>query len=103
MLELKDEYTIVLVTHNMQQATRVADITAFLALTSLMAAERAIWLSWGKRQYAEAEKGAAVRDFVGWGLSKGQKFAEQLGYLPLPSEVTASGEQALGVSANSVQ
>ena len=48
------------------------------------------------RQYAEAEKGAAVRDFVGWGLSNGQKFAEKLGYLPLPSEVIASGEQALG-------
>ena len=49
MLELKDEYTIVLVTHNMQQATRVADLTAFLVLTSLTAAERAIWLSSEKR------------------------------------------------------
>jgi phosphate transport system substrate-binding protein len=48
------------------------------------------------RKYAEAEKGAAVRDFVGWGLSNGQKFAEKLGYLPLPSEVTASGQQTLG-------
>ncbi len=32
MLELKNEYTIVLVTHNMQQATRVADLTAFFAV-----------------------------------------------------------------------
>ncbi len=32
MLELKDQYTIVLVTHNMQQATRVADLTAFFAV-----------------------------------------------------------------------
>jgi phosphate transport system ATP-binding protein len=32
MLELKDQYTIVLVTHNMQQAARVADLTAFLAV-----------------------------------------------------------------------
>ncbi len=32
MLELKDDYTIALVTHNMQQATRVADITAFFAV-----------------------------------------------------------------------
>jgi phosphate transport system ATP-binding protein len=32
MLELKDEYTIALVTHNMQQAMRVADITAFFAV-----------------------------------------------------------------------
>ncbi len=32
MLELKDDYTIVLVTHNMQQATRVADLTVFFAV-----------------------------------------------------------------------
>lgn len=32
MLELKDDYTIVLVTHNMQQATRVADLTAFFGV-----------------------------------------------------------------------
>jgi phosphate transport system ATP-binding protein len=32
MLELKQDYTIALVTHNMQQATRVADITAFFAV-----------------------------------------------------------------------
>jgi phosphate transport system ATP-binding protein len=29
MLELKQKYTIVIVTHNMQQAQRVADMTAF--------------------------------------------------------------------------
>ena len=27
--ELKEEYTIIIVTHNMQQATKVADMTAF--------------------------------------------------------------------------
>jgi len=32
MLELKRDYTIVLVTHNMQQATRVADTTAFFSV-----------------------------------------------------------------------
>ena len=32
MLELKKDYTIVLVTHNMQQATRVADVTAFFGV-----------------------------------------------------------------------
>ena len=29
MIELRDDYTIVIVTHNMQQAARVADRTAF--------------------------------------------------------------------------
>jgi phosphate transport system ATP-binding protein len=34
MLELKEQYTIVVVTHNMQQATRVSDRTAvFYVLT----------------------------------------------------------------------
>ncbi len=32
MLELKDRFTIVIVTHNMQQAQRVADLTAFMYL-----------------------------------------------------------------------
>jgi phosphate transport system ATP-binding protein len=32
MHTLKDEYTIVIVTHNMQQAARVADMTAFFSL-----------------------------------------------------------------------
>jgi phosphate transport system ATP-binding protein len=32
MRELKRDYTIVIVTHNMQQAARVADRTAFFSL-----------------------------------------------------------------------
>jgi phosphate transport system substrate-binding protein len=48
------------------------------------------------REYAEPARGAAVRDFVAWGLSNGQTFGEKMGYLPLPSDVAASGKQALG-------
>ncbi|HIP12260.1 MAG TPA: phosphate ABC transporter ATP-binding protein [Arcobacter sp.] len=36
MLELKKDYTIVIVTHNMQQASRVADMTAFFHLGDLI-------------------------------------------------------------------
>ncbi len=36
MQELKDEYTQVIVTHNMQQASRVSDLTAFLYLGELI-------------------------------------------------------------------
>ncbi len=32
MQELKEKYTIVVVTHNMQQASRVSDYTAFMSL-----------------------------------------------------------------------
>jgi len=31
-LELKDKYTIIIVTHNMQQAARISDYTAFFHL-----------------------------------------------------------------------
>ncbi len=36
MLELKNEYTIIIVTHNMQQAARVSDYAAFLMLGELV-------------------------------------------------------------------
>jgi phosphate transport system ATP-binding protein len=36
MQELKENYTIVIVTHNMQQAARVADYTAFMNLGRLI-------------------------------------------------------------------
>ena len=34
--ELKSDYTIVIVTHNMQQAARVSDFTAFMYLGDLI-------------------------------------------------------------------
>ena len=33
MRDLSDDYTIIIVTHNMQQAARVSDFTAFFTLT----------------------------------------------------------------------
>jgi len=36
MLELKKDYTIIIVTHNMQQASRIADMTAFFHLGDLV-------------------------------------------------------------------
>jgi phosphate transport system ATP-binding protein len=36
--ELKQQYTIVIVTHNMQQAARVSDVTAFFWLGKLVEA-----------------------------------------------------------------
>jgi phosphate transport system ATP-binding protein len=42
MMELKEDYSIVIVTHNMQQAARVSDMTAFL-IVELTADERNRW------------------------------------------------------------
>ena len=36
ILELKQEFTIVIVTHNMQQAARISDSTAFFYLGQLV-------------------------------------------------------------------
>jgi phosphate transport system ATP-binding protein len=36
IFELKEKYTIVIVTHNMQQAARVSDMTAFFYLGELV-------------------------------------------------------------------
>ena len=40
ILELKKDYTIVIVTHNMQQAARVSDYTAFMYLGELIEYDR---------------------------------------------------------------
>jgi phosphate transport system ATP-binding protein len=53
MMELKENYSIVIVTHNMQQAARVSDRTAFL-IVELTADERS---RWGEIvEYDETEK-----------------------------------------------
>ncbi len=53
MLELKDRYSIVIVTHNMQQAARVSDRTAFL-IVELDSTEKN---RWGRIiEYDETEK-----------------------------------------------
>jgi phosphate transport system ATP-binding protein len=36
ILELKKDYTIIIVTHNMQQAARISDYTAFMMLGELI-------------------------------------------------------------------
>jgi phosphate transport system ATP-binding protein len=50
--ELKDTYTIVLVTHNMQQAARVSDFTGFFLMGSLIEFDRtrSIFTSPSKRE-----------------------------------------------------
>ena len=50
--ELKQEYSIVIVTHNMQQASRVSDFTAFMYLGDLIEYDQTetIFLNPGKKQ-----------------------------------------------------
>ncbi|WP_242541697.1 phosphate ABC transporter substrate-binding protein PstS [Leptolyngbya sp. Cla-17] len=39
------------------------------------------------QKYADSAKAKALRDILQWGLTDGQKFASELGYVPLPEEV----------------
>jgi phosphate transport system substrate-binding protein len=52
------------------------------------------WLLLDKK-YDNTQLAEAVRKFVNWGLTDGQKFAEDLGYIPLPKEVVEKDLEAL--------
>ena len=47
------------------------------------------------KKYDNAPIGEAVKKFVNFGLTDGQKFAEELGYIPLPKEVVGKCLEAL--------
>lgn len=45
--------------------------------------------------YDNKAKGAHVAGFTAWGLSEGQRYAQELGYIPLPAAAAEQGRQAL--------
>jgi phosphate transport system substrate-binding protein len=47
------------------------------------------------KKYDNAQIVEAVKKFVNFGLTDGQKFAEELGYIPLPKEVVDKTLEAL--------
>ncbi len=47
------------------------------------------------RHYRDPAKGRAVRDFVGWGLTDGQQYGAEFGYVPLSADVIALGRDVL--------
>ena len=46
--------------------------------------------------YPDGKKGAAVKDFVTWGITDGQRYAESLGYCPLPDFIRGLSTKAMG-------
>ena len=48
------------------------------------------------KKYDDAAKLKALKDFVTYGLTEGQSFATDLGYIPLPGSVVAKANAALG-------
>ena len=47
-------------------------------------------------QIQDAGKKMAIKDFLGWMLTTGQKFCEPLAYAQLPKEVVAKEQKAVG-------
>jgi phosphate transport system substrate-binding protein len=47
------------------------------------------------KKYDNAAKLKALKDFVTYGLTEGQSFAVDLGYIPLPESVVAKANAAL--------
>jgi len=62
-----------------------AESYPILSLTWLLLYER----------YPDQQKGAALKRFVTWGLTGGQSFSADLGYIALPPEVAALSRAAL--------
>lgn len=52
------------------------------------------WLLLHER-YRDPQKAAALKRFVAWGLTTGQTYSSELGYIPLPDEVRAPALAAL--------
>jgi phosphate transport system substrate-binding protein len=51
------------------------------------------------KNYTDPNKAQAIKDVVEWGLNEGQKYSQELGYVPLPAEVVDKVEAA----ANQIQ
>jgi phosphate transport system substrate-binding protein len=47
------------------------------------------------KQYADAQKAKAIKDFVKWGLTQGQRCNEPLGYVRVPPAVEAKALAAM--------
>ena len=52
------------------------------------------------RHYGDRAKADAIRDFVEWGLTDGQRYGPELGYIPLSADVVSLGREELATGAN---
>lgn len=47
------------------------------------------------KQYDNADKAKALKDALKWGLTDGQKYSDEVGYVPLPQEVVTKVQAAV--------
>ncbi len=74
-----------------------ADLRTYLADPQGEQSYPIITLTWTllHERYRDPAKGAALKEFVGWGLSEGQGIAVGLGYIPLPAALTGPAQTLL--------
>jgi phosphate transport system substrate-binding protein len=47
------------------------------------------------QHYPDPAKASALKQFVNFGLTEGQKSSRELGYIPLPDEIVSRSQRAL--------
>jgi len=47
------------------------------------------------QHYPDPAKTSAIKQFVNFGLTEGQKYSRELGYVPLPEEIVTRSQKAL--------
>ena len=47
------------------------------------------------QQYTDPAKASAIKQFVNFGLTEGQRYSRELGYVPLPEEIVSRSQKAL--------
>jgi len=47
------------------------------------------------RNYPDQAKASALKQFVNFGLTEGQRYSRELGYIPLPVEVVSRSQKVL--------
>lgn len=74
------------------------NLKAFVADPAASEAYPIVTYSWilAYEQYDDVAKGEALKALLEWGLTEGQQFSEQLGYIPLPEEIAQQAIAAVG-------
>lgn len=80
--------------NGLKEVEMPANLKAFVTDPTGADAYPIVTYSWilAYENYQDTTKGEAVKAVLQWGLSEGQSFSEELGYIPLPADVV---EQAI--------
>jgi phosphate transport system substrate-binding protein len=79
------------------QADLPANLRLFLPDPAGAQSYPIVTLSWilAYERYDEAAKADALKEMLAWALEDGQVIAEQLGYIPLPEQLTSKAQEAV--------